>query len=1398
MKKLYLFLMLLLPMAGFAQTITVSGAGTANYGSVSLDGTYNFAGTVNGKNSYSQSFSFNASGCYNCSASSKISWDGVSAWVLSTEGSGFCSYCNYYTPTARTNATATTLNPPCSGWPGSMTLGGGCEGGAISGYALSVSSVCQTGSITLSWTNDVALGSGNVFTATLSNKFGSFSSGTTPLGTVTSTNATSMVVAIPADLETGSGYKVSLSASEAPSTPYSVISTAITIGSYGSRPYVYDEVYAFCAGEAATLSTTSTYNSYQWYKVASNVYTIIPGATGQSYSIASISVSDAGNYVVQGKSAGGCLSEKSWELYVTVSPGPSISNFSNSYVNTCEENTTSYFRLNMNGAGSFTYDWKKGATVVKTETTTATTSSYTPAAGWQVADAGQYTVVISKVGCTNATTSQIANALVDGPITTPPSVTPAGAQVAPVTLTPSGSYGQYRLFKWNGTSYVFMTSTSEGSNFYVTQSGRYVVAAVNNCGVSGYSNEVTVTSICDTPPTITPATPTSLPATLTASTGFNSYTWYKWNGTSYQALSNGSSLNATTPGQYAVKGHSYDCGSSDFSTSVTIADPCANDQIAPSITSSPATVSTACGAAATWTLTATDNCTATGSITYKYYITGGSAIGDANNLQNGTGSGTAFTANAVVHLFAFDAANNKSAEQTFNVTANAVPDAPNATGVTVSTGEPAILSAANCSTFKWYDQETGGTLLHTGQNYTTNPLLGSTTFYVACSNGESCESARIAVLVTVSCIDNAATVIPTITNSGPVNSGQSVALSVSNLAPTGQAANFTSANNQYVEVQQSPPNNNFTIEMWIKTTEANGGIFSAGSLDINNPYADRHIYIENGMVKARIIPVGGAQFTSGMVVNDGQWHHVALTHRTSEGEGSRLYVDGRYTSSYPSTTECAYVPLFRIGMEQHSGGNNFFTGSIDQVRIWSVVRTPAEIRSTAQLANPENTTGLVFNTNLNGNANATTGTNGTQVNGAGFINVDHYTYEWTGQNAPLPGSATTQTTTGVAGTSYTLNVTPALCGTVIGGTSSVVVNCGQPATTQSGNWNNAGIWSCGQVPSFGQNATIEATHTVNFAGGMYDVAQLTNNGSVTGTGIIVGNIVNNGSIAPGNSPGTIFADGFTANSSSVLKMEISTQSAYDKLTILGPASINGTLNVTFIDGFVPTLGNAFNVLNYSSHTGTFATINLPVLPTALSWNTEYGTNAVKLSVVVNPLPVTLVSFRATVTDDQKVKLAWVTSEEVNASHFLVERSADAKRFEAVGKVLASGTTKESNSYLLTDETPISGTSYYRLRQVDLDGKEYVYRVTAVNLESVFKQTVFPNPAGQDMIRMTFKGSLPKIVLTDLAGHRIQVTCFQTDSDQLTIKPKAPLAPGLYILTAEHEGKRLNHKVVIAQ
>ena len=85
------------------------------------------------------------------------------------------------------------------------------------------------------------------------------------------------------------------------------------------------------------------------------------------------------------------------------------------------------------------------------------------------------------------------------------------------------------------------------------------------------------------------------------------------------------------------------------------------------------------------------------------------------------------------------------------------------------------------------------------------------------------------------------------------------------------------------------------------------------------------------------------------------------------------------------------------------------------------------------------------------------------------------------------------------------------------------------------------------------------------------------------------------------------------------------------------------------------------------------------------------------------LPVRLASFSGKRVEHQML-LGWQTTFESNSAYFLVERSTDAKSFEAIGRVVSHGFSESMQVYGFTDEAPQKETNYYRLRQVDRDGR----------------------------------------------------------------------------------------------
>ena len=150
-------------------------------------------------------------------------------------------------------------------------------------------------------------------------------------------------------------------------------------------------------------------------------------------------------------------------------------------------------------------------------------------------------------------------------------------------------------------------------------------------------------------------------------------------------------------------------------------------------------------------------------------------------------------------------------------------------------------------------------------------------------------------------------------------------------------------------------------------------------------------------------------------------------------------------------------------------------------------------------------------------------------------------------------------------------------------------------------------------------------------------------------------------------------------------------------------------------------------------------------PTASEWGAGSGTGTQSVTrsgitsfspfgVVSNavPLPVTLTAFDAQATGTAAL-CTWATASEVNNDHFVVERSLDGSTFTALGKVAGQGSTTASHAYRYTDaEAGRQGTNtvYYRLQQVDTDGKTSYSPVRAVTFAAQ-PVALYPTPTAGD-------------------------------------------------------------------
>ena len=103
-----------------------------------------------------------------------------------------------------------------------------------------------------------------------------------------------------------------------------------------------------------------------------------------------------------------------------------------------------------------------------------------------------------------------------------------------------------------------------------------------------------------------------------------------------------------------------------------------------------------------------------------------------------------------------------------------------------------------------------------------------------------------------------------------------------------------------------------------------------------------------------------------------------------------------------------------------------------------------------------------------------------------------------------------------------------------------------------------------------------------------------------------------------------------------------------------------------------------------------------------------------INAVTTPLPITLISFTASVIDGEVI-LKWSTSAEINNDYFTIQRSKADFGWENIQKIPGSGTSGSVKYYSTHDPSPLQGVSYYRLLQTDIDGRQSYSYVVSVNL-----------------------------------------------------------------------------------
>jgi Tc toxin complex TcA C-terminal TcB-binding domain/Neuraminidase-like domain/Concanavalin A-like lectin/glucanases superfamily/Salmonella virulence plasmid 28.1kDa A protein len=163
--------------------------------------------------------------------------------------------------------------------------------------------------------------------------------------------------------------------------------------------------------------------------------------------------------------------------------------------------------------------------------------------------------------------------------------------------------------------------------------------------------------------------------------------------------------------------------------------------------------------------------------------------------------------------------------------------------------------------------------------------------------------------------------------------------------PGGSRSVLQFENNIAIAVPLNEPEAEVTHELWFKTDSPNGGLFSVTNGIEKGNGDDRHLYLSNGNIKARIWNneiIG----SSNLNLADNKWHHVAHVFGASIS-GQKIYIDGQLVASgSKASSDFNWQNTIFIGYS-YDAKPQYFQGQIAEVRIWNKALSSEQILENA-------------------------------------------------------------------------------------------------------------------------------------------------------------------------------------------------------------------------------------------------------------------------------------------------------------------------------------------------------------------------------------------------------------------------------------------------------------------
>ncbi|MFM8432154.1 MAG: hypothetical protein ACKOA1_05090 [Bacteroidota bacterium] len=198
----------------------------------------------------------------------------------------------------------------------------------------------------------------------------------------------------------------------------------------------------------------------------------------------------------------------------------------------------------------------------------------------------------------------------------------------------------------------------------------------------------------------------------------------------------------------------------------------------------------------------------------------------------------------------------------------------------------------------------------------------------------------------------------------------------------------------------------------------------------------------------------------------------------------------------------------------------------------------------------------------------------------------------------------------------------------------------------------------------------------------------------------------------------------------------------------------------------------------------------------VQWTSGGGSLPGPATLQYSPLPIELIHFSATPMEPN-VDLEWSTATELNNDYFTLERSMNNAEWSVVGNVRGAGNSTTTVEYSFVDQQPLSGISYYRLKQTDFDGTFTYSDPVAVNISRTVKNTlvsVYMSEGNARVNYMAAEEGNADVVICNTSGSEEFRATVQLEKGTNSLLISTPfLVSGLHFITVEFGQDRQSTK-----